>query len=59
MDLKCQLVTRTSKEGKPYDVIVINLTDTYEKLVFLDSAEKELLRLTNDDKIVKNPFEIN
>lgn len=58
MDLNCQLVTRTSKEGKPYDVIVIKLTDTYEKLVFLDSAEKELLKYTKDE-VVKNPFEIN
>ena len=58
MDLNCQLVTRTSKEGKRYDVIVIKLTDTYEKLVFIDSAEKELLKLTKDE-VVKNPFDIN
>lgn len=49
MDVKCSLETRTSKEGKPYEVLVIKLTDTYEKLVFLDSAEKELLRLSKQD----------
>lgn len=49
MDLKCRLETRTSKEGKPYEVVVIKLTDTYEKLVFLDSAEKELIKMTNQD----------
>lgn len=58
MDLKCQLVTRTSKEGKPYDVIVINLTSTYEKLVFLDSAERELLKLSNNERTT-NPFDID
>ena len=52
MDVKCRLETRTSKEGKPYDVLVIKLTDTYEKLVFLDSAEKELLKLQKSE----NPF---
>lgn len=49
MDVKCRLETRTSKEGKPYEVLVIKLTDTYEKLVFLDSAEKELLKLSQND----------
>lgn len=56
MDLKCQLVTRTSKEGKPYEVIVIQLTDTYEKLVFLDSAEKELIKMTNKVEPYVDPF---
>lgn len=56
MDLKCQLVTRTSKEGKPYEVIVIQLTDTYEKLVFLDTAEKELVKMSNKDIPFVDPF---
>ena len=56
MDLKCRLETRTSKEGKPYEVIVIKLTDTYEKLVFLDSAEKELIKMTNNVEPFVDPF---
>lgn len=55
MDVKCRLETRTSKEGKPYEVLVIKLTDTYEKLVFLDSAEKELIKISNDTPFV-DPF---
>ena len=50
MDLKCQLVTRLNKEKQPYEVIVIKLTDTYEKLVFLDSAEKELVKIAQSVK---------
>lgn len=39
------LETRTSKKkGTTYQVLVIKLTDTYEKLVFLDKAEIELLK---------------
>lgn len=64
MDLKCRLETRTSKkDNKPYDVIVINLTDSYEKLVYPDPAEKELIKLSGKDdsskKEVVNPFKIN
>lgn len=40
------LETRISKKGKPYVCLVIKLTDTIEKLVFLDNTEMELLRLT-------------
>ena len=40
-----QLETRTTKEGKTYQVLVIKLTDDYEKLVFLDKAEIEILKL--------------
>lgn len=46
-DLKCSLETRESKKGTTYQVVVIKLTDTYEKLVFLDPAELELLNLSN------------
>lgn len=59
MDLKCQLVTRTSKQGKPYEVIVIQLTNSYEKLVFLDTAEKELIKFSNgSESTVKSPFDM-
>ena len=40
------LEERTSKKGKKYVVLVIKLTDTYDKLVFLDKAEIELLKLS-------------
>lgn len=40
------LETRKSKKGNDYQVIVIKLTDSYEKLVFLDNAELELLKFS-------------
>lgn len=46
-ELKAMLETRTSKKGNSYDVIVIKLTDNLEKLVFLEQAEIELLKLSN------------
>lgn len=45
--LEATLETRQSKEGKDYQVIVINLTPTYQKLVFLDRAELELIKNTS------------
>lgn len=39
------LEERESKKGSKYQVLVIKLTDSYEKLVFLDQAEVELLKL--------------
>lgn len=48
MDVKATLETRHSeKSGNDYQVIVIKLTDTYEKLVFPDKSEIELLKLAN------------
>ena len=44
IDIKATLETRTSKKGSEYQVLIIKLTDTYEKLVFLDKAEIELLK---------------
>lgn len=61
MDLKCALTTRLNKAGKPYECIVIKLTDTYEKLVFLEEAEKELVKLSNvkvDNNTTINPFNV-
>lgn len=37
---------RISKKGTKYQVLVIKLTDNYEKLVFLTNAELELLKAT-------------
>lgn len=46
MNIRCSLETRVSKKGSDYTVLVIKLTDTYEKLVFLDNAELELLKIS-------------
>ena len=46
-EFKATLETRTSKKGIEYEVLVIKLTDKLEKLVFLDPAELELLKLSN------------
>lgn len=47
MDLKATLETRHSeKSGKDYTVIVIKLTENLEKVVFLEPAELEALRLS-------------
>lgn len=53
MDLKCTLEERQNKQGKKYQCIVIKLTDSCEKLVFLDPAEQELLKVT---KLNGGPF---
>lgn len=51
------LETRTSKKGSEYEVLVIKITDKIEKLVFLDPAELELLKLNSDKKDNKKmPF---
>ena len=48
MNLSCYLEERTSKNtGKKYYVLVIKITDDYEKIVFLDKAEVELIKLTH------------
>lgn len=46
-EFKATLETRTSKKGTQYEVLVIKITDNIEKLVFLDPAELELLKLSN------------
>lgn len=55
MDVKATLETRQSKTGNPYEVIVIKLTDSYEKLVFLEKSEIELLKMSNLSKKVDMP----
>lgn len=46
-EFKATLETRTSKKGSEYEVLVIKITDNIEKLVFLEPAELELLKLSN------------
>lgn len=56
-EFKATLETRTSKKGNQYEVLVIKLTDKLEKLVFLEQAELELLKLSSEDnKKNKMPF---
>lgn len=47
--IKCNLVDKVSKNGNNYLCLEIYLTETYKKIVFLDKAELELLRLSNID----------
>lgn len=49
-EYKATLETRTGKSGNPYEVLVIKLTDTYEKLVFLEKAELELINMNSKKK---------
>lgn len=51
IDIKATLETRTSKKGNEYQVLVIKLTDTCEKLVFLDKAEIELLKVSKNSSV--------
>lgn len=41
---ECSLEKKISKKGTEYYVLVIQLTDTYKKYVFLDGAELELIK---------------
>lgn len=46
IEVRATLETRVSKKtSKPYQCLVIKLTDTYEKVVFLDTAEIELIKM--------------
>lgn len=46
IEVRATLETRVSKKsGKTYQCIVIKLTDSYEKVVFLDNAEVELIKM--------------
>jgi|GEM_PF-1960008 len=47
--IKCNLVEKVSKTGNNYLCLEIYLTNTYKKIVFLDKAEMELLKLSNND----------
>ena len=48
MNIPCSLETRHSeKKNTDYQVLVIKLTDSYEKTVFLEPAELALLKVTS------------
>lgn len=53
------LETRTSQKGSEYQVLIVHLTDTYDKPVFLDKAELELVKIndkSNDSDDLPNFF---
>ncbi|MBQ7136775.1 MAG: hypothetical protein IJO43_02205 [Bacilli bacterium] len=52
--LDATLEERTSKNGNKYQCIIIKLTDTYEKKVFLDAAELELVKTSQPT--TRSPF---
>lgn len=43
-----RLEERTSKKGNPYTVLVLKIYGNYEKDVFLNDAELELISLVYD-----------
>lgn len=47
MNLQCQIVEKTSQKGNKYIALEIQITKDYKKIVFLDSAEVELIKLAN------------
>lgn len=58
MEVKATLVEGIGKKsGKPYTALEIQLTNTLKKIVFLEPAELELLKLTqsNTQKLDEKP----
>lgn len=56
MEIKASLVEKESKKGNKYKCVVLKLTDSYEKVVFLEPAELELLKAV-DSKEKNSPFD--
>lgn len=50
MNVKCQLVEKISQKGNKYFCLEISLTDNYKKIVFLDNAEIELIKILTRQK---------
>lgn len=48
MEVRATLEEKISKNGNPYTAVVIHLTDTCKKTVFLEAAEIELLKMKKD-----------
>lgn len=51
MEVKATLEEKISKNGNKYSAIIIYLTDTCTKTVFLDPAEIELLKMQKSKTI--------
>ena len=56
-DLKATLVKKTSKKGNDYECVMLELTPTYQKVVFLDDAELELLKFCDNKSTKKNDLD--
>lgn len=53
MDVKTTLEERISKKtGNPYTVLVIHLTDSCKKQVFLEDAELELIKMRMKENVL-------
>lgn len=50
MNLQGRMVQKTSKKGATYEALIITFPSGYEKLVFLDNAEKFLINAINEKK---------
>lgn len=48
--MKCELVEKTSKNGKTYMALEVNLTPTYKKVIFLLPSELELVKVYYNNK---------
>ena len=56
-ELKATLVKKTSKKGNDYECLMIELTPTYKKVVFLEDAELELLKFCDNKSTKKNDLD--
>ncbi len=56
-ELKATLVKKTSKKGNDYECVMIELTPTYQKVVFLEDAELELLKFCDNKSTKKNDLD--
>ena len=45
MVLKCQVVEKVSQKVNTYICLEVYITENYKKIVYLDSAEVELLKM--------------
>lgn len=44
---------KTSKKGEPYVVLDVNLTPTYTKTIFLETADLEVVKLWLENESLK------
>ncbi len=51
MQVKAVLCEKVSKKGNTYTCVEVYITDSIKKLVFLTDAEKELLKLYNNNDL--------
>ena len=56
-ELKATLVKKTSKKGNDYECVMLELTSTYQKVVFLEDAELELLKFCDNKSTKKNDLD--